>query len=796
MTPTSPSELSTRDRYAAFLIVGLLFACYLLTYTGVIQSSDGLAMFTTAESMVRREALDSNQILWMDVQQGSFGPDGNLYNRKGLGLTLLALPLVWLARLWPSVGLVQAALLLNPLLTAWTGGLIYRTGRRLEWSRTTATVTALAFGLATLAWPYTQTFFSDSLSAWGLFAAFYCMLAFRSSGLKRYLLLGGIAWGLAYLSRVVNLLTLPIYLAALAFVIGRWRYERVQDIVRDLPALFGYNWRPFASFLIPVVGAGVLSLWWNWARFGSIWSTGYLESEQFNGVWLAGIVGLLFSPGRGIFFYSPILLLAFPGALWFRRYRPWILGMFSTIIVLYVVVYGKWYMWHGGFSWGPRFIVPTLPFLAVLAGPAFLWVLDAERRTALHHVAAIGVAALCGLSVLVQLLGLAVPFSLVQNLLAEQVEPLFAPETFTQWRYSPLVMQWQFMSAPNVPFWWAGSGDGVPFSPRWLGLIVALLCVGAGIALLRSALTQRKPDGRTARSWLYFGALVLLSLLAVQSDNLAYARTEAGQALSGSAHRIESEERAGDAILFLQPEQTQQFANVYHGRLPTFGMMSRGALESIDAAWLARLRSQYGRLWVVPGHAAPEGSGWEGALRADDFLLWEGAPRADSEARLALYALSSAQSLADNALGVIFGAADSAGTAIVPENGLIRLNGYALSSPISPDGEVLLTLRWESLQAVDFDFHVFVHVLDAQGQRVAQRDGQPVQWTRPTSTWQPGETITDRYGLLLSDDFAPGEYTISVGLYDPISGQRLPVSAGTGEYAIELGPLTVARSAK
>ena len=48
-----------------------------------------------------------------------------------------------------------------------------------------------------------------------------------------------------------------------------------------------------------------------------------------------------------------------------------------------------------------------------------------------------------------------------------------------------------------------------------------------------------------------------------------------------------------------------------------------------------------------------------------------------------------------------------------------------------------------------------------------------------------------RYGLLLPADLPVGSYTIAVGLYDPESGQRLPVSAGPRDYAIELGPILV-----
>ncbi len=237
-------------------------------------------------------------------------------------MALLALPLVWLARLWPAIGLTHAALLVNPLLTALTGALLYRAGLRMEWSRRTALITALTFGLATLAWPYSQTMFSDPVCAMGLFGAFYGLLSYSQTRRKRYLLAGGIAWGFAYLARVVNLITLPLYIVALgvavAYGVGLAGRRRLSLAV-VLRLMLRRHWRPFVSFLVPVVVAGFVSLWWNWARYGSMWDSGYVETERFNAVWLFGISGLLVGPGRGLIWYSPALLLAVFGAVWFWR---------------------------------------------------------------------------------------------------------------------------------------------------------------------------------------------------------------------------------------------------------------------------------------------------------------------------------------------------------------------------------------------------------------------------------------------------------------------------------------------
>jgi hypothetical protein len=157
---------------------------------------------------------------------------------------------------------------------------------------------------------------------------------------------------------------------------------------------------------------------------------------------------------------------------------------------------------------------------------------------------------------------------------------------------------------------------------------------------------------------------------------------------------------------------------------------------------------------------------------------------------LSLYALAAAQKLTEFGLGTVFGDPELA-EPVTPANGWFRLNGYALPLTLQPGDALALGLLWESLQPVDYDYQVFVHFLDRDGNKVAQRDGQPVQWLRPTSTWQAGEQIVDHYGLLLPDSTPTGRYTIAVGLYDPVTGQRLPVSAGPSSYAIELGPVDV-----
>ena len=87
-------------------------------------------------------------------------------------------------------------------------------------------------------------------------------------------------------------------------------------------------------------------------------------------------------------------------------------------------------------------------------------------------------------------------------------------------------------------------------------------------------------------------------------------------------------------------------------------------------------------------------------------------------------------------------------------------------------------------------YTAFVHLLDPAGQLVAQSDRPPLDGFYPTDAWLPGYPVRDRYALALPPDLAPGTYRLVAGLYDPTTGQRLPVVDGAD--AVELGALEIA----
>lgn len=95
----------------------------------------------------------------------------------------------------------------------------------------------------------------------------------------------------------------------------------------------------------------------------------------------------------------------------------------------------------------------------------------------------------------------------------------------------------------------------------------------------------------------------------------------------------------------------------------------------------------------------------------------------------------------------------------------IRLTGYALPSVVARGETLAVALQWQTSAPLAENYTVFVHLLSADGHVVAQMDTQPVGGTRPTTTWQVGETIRDHIGVSVPRDLPVGRYQIEIGLY-------------------------------
>jgi hypothetical protein len=116
----------------------------------------------------------------------------------------------------------------------------------------------------------------------------------------------------------------------------------------------------------------------------------------------------------------------------------------------------------------------------------------------------------------------------------------------------------------------------------------------------------------------------------------------------------------------------------------------------------------------------------------------------------------------------------------------IRLLGYDLSaSTVDAAGQFDLTLYWQSMEGVEEDYTVFVHLYHPTEDAIlGQHDSPPGAGQIPTGTWLPGEVVADPHTIQLEPVPVSGEAPLGVGLYLPATGERLPVE---GERVSERG---------
>lgn len=96
----------------------------------------------------------------------------------------------------------------------------------------------------------------------------------------------------------------------------------------------------------------------------------------------------------------------------------------------------------------------------------------------------------------------------------------------------------------------------------------------------------------------------------------------------------------------------------------------------------------------------------------------------------------------------------------------------------SESGQVVLSTHWQALSSIQGTPTIFAHVLGADGERMAQMDGEPLQGLYPLSLWQPGDVVWD---LRSSEASSSGPVSVALGIWDPVRGTRWEVTALEGE---------------
>lgn len=124
----------------------------------------------------------------------------------------------------------------------------------------------------------------------------------------------------------------------------------------------------------------------------------------------------------------------------------------------------------------------------------------------------------------------------------------------------------------------------------------------------------------------------------------------------------------------------------------------------------------------------------------------------------------------------------------------VHLMGFD-APPQAAAGDVFSTvLYWQPLDTLDRFYNVFVHV-EIEGEGIwGQSDEAPGCGAESTKRWQPGEVVIDGHTLRIDPSTPPGEYPLLVGLYDPMTGERVSVTgrdANAWGNAVRVGTVQV-----
>jgi hypothetical protein len=113
--------------------------------------------------------------------------------------------------------------------------------------------------------------------------------------------------------------------------------------------------------------------------------------------------------------------------------------------------------------------------------------------------------------------------------------------------------------------------------------------------------------------------------------------------------------------------------------------------------------------------------------------------------------------------------------------------GGAVTGVVRPGSAIEGTLVFKCLLPPSRDYTVFVHV-ERSGTLLAQADGPPGGGKLPTRYWIAGDVVEHPWRIQIPANAPPGDYQLTAGLYDPVSGARLQTSAGS---EVVLGTLQI-----
>jgi hypothetical protein len=380
------SRYTLNNATLTLLVFSFFLIINVISSGGHFDISDGVDYFLSTESMVLKHSakvypdsptITAGDILGYNVNRSigvywymahqtalPFHKIIPIYEAHCCLLSAIAVPFYYASTIFSVPPIPVIGILVNSLILALTSVVIFCFSLELYKSKKISFILSLIFGVCSFAWPYNTTLYPQPLSALLLIASAYFIYISRkerkiensnqiNKGRIYFAGLGGLFLALSIFAHPPNILLIPGFLIYSIYLMKHYK-----------PNLAVFS----ITFSIIILLAGGINYW----RFGSFTNFGYgtqLQNFSTNNGW-EGLVGLIASPGVGLIFFFPIvILLPITFKYTYKQNKTFFFLAFYVMIVTFVYfgTFAFTAQWTGLY-WGPRYLLAALPFITVVFG--------------------------------------------------------------------------------------------------------------------------------------------------------------------------------------------------------------------------------------------------------------------------------------------------------------------------------------------------------------------------------------------------------------------------------------------